>query len=58
MLDFVEPAGGPEGGAFADDGRHGSIIPKPGRVRSRNDMSNLVKTTVRSVQSVLRADQQ
>jgi hypothetical protein len=29
---------GPEGGAFAGDGRHGSIIPSPGRVRSRNDM--------------------
>ena len=28
----------PEGGTFAGDGRHGSIIPKPGRVRSRNDI--------------------
>jgi hypothetical protein len=37
MLDFVQPSG-PEGGAFAGDGRHGSTISKPGRVRSRNDM--------------------
>jgi len=29
---------GPEGGALAGDGRQGSIIPNPGRVRSRNDM--------------------
>src|SRR6516165_3323453 len=29
---------GPEGGALAGDGKHGSIIPSPGRVRSRNDM--------------------
>ena len=30
---------GPAGGAFAGDGRHGSIIPNPGRIRSaRNDM--------------------
>jgi hypothetical protein len=35
---------GPEG-AFAGDGRHGSIIPNPGRVRSRNDMRSLIKTT-------------
>jgi hypothetical protein len=28
----------PEGGALAGEGRHGSIIPNPGRVRSRNDM--------------------
>jgi hypothetical protein len=27
-----------KGGAFAGDGRHGSIIPSPGRVRSRNDI--------------------
>jgi hypothetical protein len=27
---------GPEGGAFAGDGRHGSIVPSPGRVRSPN----------------------
>jgi hypothetical protein len=29
---------GPEGSAFAGDGRHGSMIPRPGRVRSRNNM--------------------
>jgi hypothetical protein len=29
---------GPEGGTFAGDGRHGSIIPSPGRVRSRNNI--------------------
>jgi hypothetical protein len=29
---------GPEGGALAGDGRHGSMIPDPGRVRSRNDI--------------------
>ena len=28
----------PEGGAFAGDGKHGSIIPSPWRVRSRNDI--------------------
>src|SRR5262249_27339421 len=27
---------GPEGGALAGDGRHASIIPSPGRVRSCN----------------------
>jgi hypothetical protein len=30
---------GPEGGAFAGDGKHGSMFPSPGRVRSRNDMA-------------------
>ena len=30
---------GPEGGALAGEGRHGSIIPKPERVRSRNDIT-------------------
>jgi len=29
---------GPGGGAFAGDGRHGSMIPRPRWVRSRNDM--------------------
>ena len=28
----------PEGGALAGEGRHGSMTPKPGRVRSCNDM--------------------
>jgi len=28
----------PEGGAFAGEGRHGAMIPKPGLVRSSNDM--------------------
>ena len=27
---------GPEGGALAGDAKHGSIMPSPGRVRSRN----------------------
>lgn len=36
MHAFVEVR--PEGGALAGDGRHGSTIPKPGRVRSRNDV--------------------
>jgi len=43
MLNFMQPA---PGGTFAGDGRQGSIIPKPGRVRSRNDMSYLIGTTV------------
>src|SRR5437868_3002786 len=30
---------GPEGGAFAGEGKHGSIIPSPGRVHSRNDIA-------------------
>jgi hypothetical protein len=42
LLSWIQP--GPEGGAFAGDGRHGSIIPKPGRVRSRNDMGRLIET--------------
>src|SRR5690242_18036526 len=29
---------GPLGGALAGEGKHGSIISNPGRVRSRNDM--------------------
>jgi hypothetical protein len=29
---------GPEGGTLAGEGKQGSIIPNPGRVRSRNDM--------------------
>jgi hypothetical protein len=29
---------GPEGGALAGEGKHGSIIPNPERVRSRNDV--------------------
>ena len=33
----------PEGGAFAGDGRQSSIIPRPGRVRSRNDMGQASK---------------
>ncbi len=37
MFDFMEPAR-PEGGALAGEGKHGSIIPSPGRVRSRNDI--------------------
>ncbi len=32
---------GPEGGALAGDGRHGSMIPNSGRVRSRRDMGAL-----------------
>jgi hypothetical protein len=36
MLNFVQPPGA--GGTFAGDGKHGSIIPSPRRVRSRNDM--------------------
>jgi len=35
MLDSCSQPG-PEGGAFAGNGKHGSIIPNPGRVRSRN----------------------
>jgi hypothetical protein len=31
----------PEGGALAGDGRQGSIIPSPGRVRSRNDIAEI-----------------
>jgi hypothetical protein len=42
VFDFVQPTGGPEGGVFAGDGRHGSIIPNPGRVRSRNEMLALI----------------
>jgi hypothetical protein len=34
----------PEGGALAGDGRDGSMMPIPGRVRSRNDM-RLVNNT-------------
>jgi len=29
---------GPDGGRSAGDGKQGSIMPSPGRVRSRNDM--------------------
>jgi hypothetical protein len=36
LISWSQP--GPEGGALAGEGRHGSIIPSPGRVRSRNDM--------------------
>jgi hypothetical protein len=36
LISWIQP--GPEGGALAGDGRHGSIMPSPGRVRSRNDM--------------------
>jgi hypothetical protein len=36
VLDFVQPAA-PEGGAFAGEGRHGSMMPRSGRVRSRNE---------------------
>jgi hypothetical protein len=37
---FAVEQDGPEGGAFAGDGKHGSIIPSPGRVRSRNEEIN------------------
>jgi hypothetical protein len=36
LLDFMNPSG-PGRGAFAGDGRHGSIMPSPGWVRSRNN---------------------
>src|SRR5262249_58315873 len=36
LISCIQP--GPAGGALAGDGKHGSIIPRPGRVRSRNDM--------------------
>jgi hypothetical protein len=35
---------GPEGGALAGEGRQGSMIPKPRRVRSRNGMRPLLGT--------------
>jgi hypothetical protein len=41
---------GPEGGALAGDGRHGSIIPRPGRVRSRNDMRECLENQQREVE--------
>src|SRR5262249_6494183 len=37
LISWIQP--GPEGGAVAGDGRDGSIMPRPGRVRSRNDMA-------------------
>jgi hypothetical protein len=37
VLYFVNPAW-PEGGTLAGFGKHGWMIPSPGRVRSRNDM--------------------
>ena len=37
MFDFVKPTR-PRWRGLAGDGRHGSIMPNPGRVRSRNDM--------------------
>jgi hypothetical protein len=40
VLYFVEPTG-PLGGVFAGDGKHGSIIPKPGRVRSQEKRKDL-----------------
>jgi hypothetical protein len=42
-LDFVNPTGSRRR-SFAGDGKHGSIIPSLGRVRSRNDMRVLVGT--------------
>ena len=36
LISWSQP--GPEGEALAGEGRHGSMIPSPGRVRSRNDM--------------------
>jgi hypothetical protein len=40
FLTFTQCGQRPEryGEALAGDGRHGSIMPSPGRVRSRNDM--------------------
>ena len=38
VLDFVNPAQARRRDLRWGDGRRGSIIPKPGRVRSRNDM--------------------
>src|SRR5215472_8163820 len=46
---------GPEGGAFAGDGRHGSMMPKPGRVRSRKDMGGLIGMKGERVESVYSA---
>jgi len=43
---------GPLGGALAGDGKHGSIIPSPGRVRSRNDMGSLIGTPLKRLVSV------
>jgi hypothetical protein len=34
----------------AGEGRHGSIMPNPGRVRSRNDMERLIETEIKRVE--------
>ena len=36
---------------FAGDDKHGSIIPNPGRVRSRNDMHEYLEKHKRRVDS-------
>ena len=40
MFDFVNPAR-PGSGALAGDGKQGSIMPNPGRVRSGNDIGEI-----------------
>ena len=49
LISWIQP--GPLGGALAGDGRHGSMIPNPGRVRSRNDMRQLIERPDRGVES-------
>jgi hypothetical protein len=34
---------GPEGGSLTGDGRHGSMVASPERVRSLNDMGRVIK---------------
>ena len=42
----------PEGGTLAGDGKYGSIMPSPGRVRSRNDMGQVVGRSDQRVESL------
>src|SRR6516164_459333 len=44
LISWIQP--GPLGGALAGDGSHGSTIPRPGRVRSRNDIDHLIGAAV------------
>ena len=49
LISWSQP--GPEGGALAGEGRHGSTLPRPARVCSRNDMRGLIGTRAERVES-------
>src|SRR6516225_4958498 len=49
LISWSQP--GPLGGDLAGDGRHGSTVPRPGRVRSRNDKRQLIERRDRGAES-------